>query len=461
MSDAIRRTAISTALLLACALAATPARADEPPAWELRPYEIQLFIAVKADAELSPARADELRAFLAARTRAVVGGSWQLAVAAAPQQLAQAMLGEIETITAADLPAEALKKDKVMLLAVAAEGAQIAIAAREYDVVTQLWNTTVHRRCDQTAALDHLAFHALLAAFAPLARIEKVDGGSAVIRLRAGSITRRDPGVPAIQPGTVFRPVLVAGKSPGEITAVAWTWLWPGKIDAPLVECRLETGLKGSAIPDFHPLRERLALGVTPAEEAVRLKIVSPGDQPAAQPGLDILATSPGSANEQFVGRTDRNGVVRIPPDGQALRILLVKQGDQLLARLPLVAGLNREMTVSVSGDSSRLGAEQFLLATRDVLIDTAARRELLIARIRAHMERDEAVKARKLQAELKGLPTAERLTAEIDVQERRLSPKGKPAAGPLVSEFGELRTLVQKHLSKQPIDDLDAELAE
>jgi hypothetical protein len=461
MNDAIRRAATLTLLLFAFGLAATAVRADEPPPWELRPYEIQLFTAVGIGFEVPPPYADELREFLPARTRAVIGGSWQLDVAAAPRRLELAMLGDIESITAADLPAEALKKDKVMLLAIAVGDPQIELAVREYDVATQLWNTTVWRKCGQSSALNHTAFDALLAVFAPLARIEKVDGGSVVIRLRAGSIRRRDPSVPAVQPGTVFRPVLVAGKSSAEIIPVAWTFLWPGKIDGPLLECRLETGLKGSALPDFHPLRERLALGVTPADQAVQLKVVSPGDQSAAQPDLDIFATAPGEPAEHFVGRTDRSGVVRIPPSGQALRILLVKQGDQVLARLPVVAGLNPEMVVTVSGDSGRLTAEQFLLATRDVLIDTAARRELLIARIRAHMERDEADKARKLQTELKGLPTAERLTAEIDTQERRLWPKGKPASGSLVSGFAELRTLVQKHLHKQPIDDLDAELAE
>ncbi len=174
-----------------------------------------------------------------------------------------------------------------------------------------------------------------------------------------------------------------------------------------------------------------------------------------------MLATAPGAAAEKFIGRTDRSGFVRIPPGEPALRILLVKQGQQLLARLPLVTGLEPEMVVSVTGDPGRLAAERFLLATRDLLIDTAARRELLIGRIRNHLERDEAAKARKLQAELKSLATEERLIAEIEIQERQLWPKGRPAAGPLVADFTELRGLVQKHLAKGPIDELDSELAE
>jgi hypothetical protein len=462
MSNPIQRTAISKIVCLAVALATTVVRgAEEPPPWELRPYAIQLFVAASANSQLPAARVDALREFLAGRTRTVVGGSWQLDTAPAPGVLAQTMLEDIGSITAADLPADALKKDKVVLLVVAAEGSHITVAAREYDVATQLWNATVRRECDQPAALDHLAFDVLLAAFAPLARIENIEGSAVTIRLRAGSIARRDSGLPIVQPGMAFRPVLVAGTSPGEITPIAWTWLWPGKVDAPLVECRLETGLKSPSITDFHPLRERLALGVSPAGAAVRLKIVAPGDKPAGQPGLDIFSTAPGAAAEEFVGRTDRSGVVRIPSGNQALRILLVKQGNQLLARLPLMPGLERETLVAVSSDSGHLAAERFLLATRDVLVDTSAQRELLVSRIRSHMERDEADKARKLQAQLKGLPTAERLMAEIDTQERQLWPKGKPASGPLVNDFTELRALVQKHLAKQPIDDLDAELAE
>ena len=281
-----------------------------------------------------------------------------------------------------------------------------------------------------------------------------------MIRLRAGSIPRRDATLPLVPGGTVFRPLLVAGPAPRDITPIAWTWLSPGKIDGPLVECQLESGLRPPAIPDYHPLRERLALGVTAVPEEVRLSIVSSAAPPVGQSGLDIYAAPAGVA-EQFLGRTDRQGQVRIPPADKPLRVLHVKQGEYLLARLPLVTGLEREMTVNLTADPGRLAAERFLQATRDVLIDAAARRELLIGRIRNHIDRDEAVKARKLQAELKSLPTEERLVAEIEIEERRLWPKGKPAAGPLVAEFTELREQVKKRLARGPIEELDGELAE
>ncbi len=111
--------------------------------------------------------------------------------------------------------------------------------------------------------------------------------------------------------------------------------------------------------------------------------------------------------------------------------------------------------------DPGRLAAERFLLATRDTLIDASARRELLIARIRNHLDRDEGAKGRKLLAEVKSLPSEEELTAQIEVEERRLWPKGRPASGPLVAEFSELREQVKKHLGKGPIEELDSELAE
>ncbi len=436
------------------------ARADEPVAWELRPYQIQLLVAAADGAAPAPGRAEALGQSLAARVRTVVGGSWHLQAAAAPPELATQMLADIASVTAAELPADALKLDKVMLLAVTAGAGRTELVAREFDVATQAWNSTLRRRCEQPAALEHVAFGTLLAAFAPLARIERVEGGTVMIRLRAGSIPRRDATLPLVPSGTVFRPLLVAGPTPRDITPIAWTWLAPGKIDGPLVECQLESGLRPPAIPDYHPLRERLALGVTAVPEEVRLSIVSPATPPVGQSGLDIYAV-PAEGAEQFLGRTDRQGQVRIPPADKPLRVLHVKQGENLLARLPLVTGLEREMTVNLSADPGRLAAERFLRATRDVLIDAAARRELLIGRIRNHIDRDEAVKARKLLAELKSLPTEERLVAEIDIEERRLWPKGKPAAGPLVAEFTELREQVKKRLARGPIEELDGELAE
>jgi hypothetical protein len=465
-------TALTSALALAAGSAAAIAQAaGETRPWELQPYEIQLYTVVARDSGLGPEWHEHLREFLANRVRTVVGGCWHLSVAAAPAALGALVVEDIESVTADDLPAEGLAKDKVLLLTMTAQGPRPAIAVREFDVTTRLWNSTVRHPGDGQAALDHAAFELLLCGFAPLGRIEKLDGKSAVVRLRGGSIPRRDRALPLVAPGAAFRPVLVTKDSGGQIVPIAWTWLVPGKIDGPLVDCRIETGLKSPALPEFHPLRARLVLAATPVDAALRLRVVSTGAEATGQPGIDIYRapseppasaapTNPPPAGT-WMGRTDRNGSVSIDTAGPAVEILLLKQGDMPLARLPLVSGLSHDATVSIAVDAAGLSAERFLLATRDLLIDTIGRRELLVGRIRAHIERDQLAQARKLLAELRALVSAESLTAQIANEQRQLWPDGKSADGPLAKQFAELRELAEKHLSKQPIDELAAELAE
>ena len=86
------------------------------------------------------------------------------------------------------------------------------------------------------------------------------------------------------------------------------------------------------------------------------------------------------------------------------------------------------ELTVVVAGDPTQLSAEEFLQTARDQLIDTAARRELLLDRIRNHIEHNELGKARDLQKVLHELPSGQQVLAEIDARQKRIEEPGSQA---------------------------------
>ncbi len=144
--------------------------------------------------------------------------------------------------------------------------------ARELDVVTGLWNSVVAGQAQQADSLRHAVLRTVLAAFAPLARIESADGKSATLRLRAGGIPRRDRALARSRPAR-FSPRAGNERRPRRGAA------GPGRADSldvpctdrkaagPLVTCRIETGLAAAPIPEFHPQCQRWALAVSPSAD--------------------------------------------------------------------------------------------------------------------------------------------------------------------------------------------------
>ena len=66
-----------------------------------------------------------------------------------------------------------------------------------------------------------------------------------------------------------------------------------------------------------------------------------------------------------FVGRTNWNGILKVEPTEDPLRLLYVKNGGAILARLPLVPGLYSQVVADLSGDDIRLQAEAYIRVLR------------------------------------------------------------------------------------------------
>src|SRR6185436_18724177 len=115
-----------------------------------------------------------------------------------------------------------------------------------------------------TTGVKQEALWCLLSAFAPQARIEKVDDKVVTLKLRAAALARKDASQPLLLSGTVFRPVLVKSDARGAIVAgpaesIGWTYLIPteSKTSSSPFTVHIETGLSGTVLPEYHPTRLR------------------------------------------------------------------------------------------------------------------------------------------------------------------------------------------------------------
>jgi hypothetical protein len=385
------------------------------------------------------------------RAAAFMGGAWRLNVETAPPALRLDRIAALAAVPGSTLATAYPGHDKVGLLLVDSGPAGLQVAAREFDVLLRQWNSTIVVDVPQLAALQRELCRAALAAFAPQARIEHVDkNGDASIRLRAASIARRPSGRSITSAGTLFRPVMVDRQSNDQLRSdgselLPWTYLIVDKVDGAVATCHLQTALEAPVIPEYHPLRERLALGVTPGTQPTALRVQSPGDPPRPLADLDVTFFQGGSSS--FVGRTDPEGSLSLPAREPGFRWLEIRHGDSLLLRLPFVSGLEEQLLLDLPDDSARekLGAE--LTSFSDRLVDLVARREVLISEINADLESGDTAAANALLAKLRALPTAAKLLEELERIQTRTDTRVAAKHPTIAAEFEAIQTLIKKYV--------------
>jgi hypothetical protein len=443
---------------LVCAAAAqTGLSQDAAPAWELRPYRIQVLVAVDREDAALAALDRELPAYLEARALAVEGGAWQLRAAPASPTLRQSMLESLEQVLETSLPADSLEADKVLLLVVARSGDGYVARARELDVVANLWNAIVAVPGRQQVLIKQAAFAALRAAFSAQARIDQVEENSVTLRLRAAALARPDGTIAQLAAGSVFCPVLVdvdrRGKPiPGKAVAAPWTYLHATQRTGSVLNCRLETALAEAPIPSYHPLRQRWALAVARGSGPTRLKLVSSVSPDLPLEGYDVQAIdglpSGGAADgpaREIVGHTDRQGEVSISPSPTAVvRTIVIKRGNLELARAPLAPGLVPQITLEVPESRRRLEIEAALAEVEDALADLAARRAVLAARLKQLVEPNNQA-ATTLRQQLAALTVPEAMLRQLSEQEQAISSLDPSARQVLAGRAGALRKLAEQ----------------
>lgn len=456
--------AVLIALAISIAFAVPVSAADEPPSWELTPYRVHLSLHVDSTTKLSPAFAQSFTADVTARLKAAVGGAWNLTVEPAGGDHAHAAAGKAKAKTpdqqkpaVTGEPSDYRGGDKALSLTASRTQQGFRLQASELDELTGLRNAPVARECSGADALAREATSALLAAFAPLARIESVQGNAARLRLKAAALYPRETAQALAAPGMAFRPVLMKSDSRGKLATrsaevIPWTYLVPtgtaGGSTSQRIDCNMVTGLEGSVLPDYHPHRQRLALGVARSSGSTKLKIVTNDGKNTPQEGYEVIeetTTDDGQSTVTVrVGASGTDGSVVVPPGSEAVRMLVVRHGDIALARLPLAPGLANEVTLPLPPAGRRVAIATALAGLEDDLVDRLARQEVFGQRIAAATTDGDTAAADKLRGELRNLPGATAFTARLAEQETALADADATAQKLLTPKVATLKKVIE-----------------
>lgn len=479
--------------LVVCALAS---RVGAQTVWELTPYRIQVMLAVGHAPELTPDFRAELTQALYGRVDALIGAFWDVRVSEPGAALRYAMVRDVETVTVelveaelsnkeATAPAEGASSaeapsaeatspagapfhldelDKVILLVIVPGPAGYRVVARELDVRTRQWNTPVSVAVWHDGKLRDAAFAAMRRAFAPLAQVVGVEESDVTLRLRAAGFPLRDETIVMVRPGDLFRPVIRHNDRYGKLKGVLpieWTFLTVEEVAPAGLACKLHTGLRSPLSGRRRGRYEQLALAVASPGKPTRLTLRSRTKPRDPLVGYDVYSHPPDSTKTDLVGRTDRLGSVLVPPADHPLRVLLVRNGSEFLARLPLVPGIEAEVVADVRNDDQRLEAEGFIRGLQEELIDLVTRREVLMAQYQARFEEKKYDEAEKLIRQLRALETRDDFALHLAQQQKKVFSADKLSQAKIDQMFSKTRKLVTTYLDPAILDQLDRQLRE
>lgn len=463
------RTPVGASLALAaCLLLTLAGKASAQATWDYSPYTIKVWLAMDAAAELTPGLIQRIARTMTERAWVVAGAAWEIQVAACPAELNWDAARYPESITSEAIarlaPAILKEDDKLVLLSLRDALTDLTITARELDCRTRFWQPLVTRQVTQPDRVADAAFAVLCDAFVPLGRIEAAKGKEAMLRVRADGLTIKQASPARIVAGDVLVPIIRRNDRLGEplengIQRAAWTYLTVAERRGSQWRCQVSSGMTSPLGARSSARTMRLALLAKPRWETTELVVRTRAEQPVPLGGYEIYSKPPDSEDAELLGATDWRGQITIGPKPQLLQILYVRNGGRLLARLPMVPGLEPLVTVQVTDDDPRLLAEGYVKGLQNRIMDLVARRELYITRFRRHLEKKEVDQAQKLLEEFRSLENRSDLSRQLDQQVQRVKSSDRRVQAAIDQLFTDTRQLLLKFLDPRTSNQLADEL--
>ena len=443
--------------------------------WDISPYDVRVWIAVDPSPEVGAWR-DRLPAQLVEELGLTCGAGWQITATSAPEGIDR-LIVDLENVTSASIAehdAQVWKADKLFLVRLDGTSSQKRLTVCEVDCTTQQVGPPLTGNVMRDERLDEALANTILDAFSPIALIGRAQDKSAVIRMRAGmlDVQRRTPIIPA--DGTMMQIVLRKSDRhgnllPNGIEVMPWTVLLvtpPSPDDASqselapgVIHCQIVSGLRNPIRSRGSRRVERFALAVRPRHDHSVIELNKRGESSTKLAGYDLYQRLPGEKTTTWVGRSDWRGQLRIERDEHPLKTFYVKNGGRLLARLPIVVGVDAHVTAELTDDNLRLEAEGFLRGLQEEFVDLVARRKVLAMRVQRRIDDGKLDAAEKLIDELRELQTKQDLERRIRERQATFQTRDKTQQERINRLFRDTRNLLSKHLDTREIDDLRAAL--
>lgn len=462
---------------------ALTSEAERP--WELNPYRVTVHLVFGPNRQLTPAFREEVQSEIEESIADQAGSTWD-AILHPVVSAAWGSAAGMGRLTKEQLPvvtvATALP-DKQFFIAVNQAGSRYSVAVREWDEVTQDFSPV---QSAETLVRDRVAGIAaglLSRVFRPLLRVEGTvpDSYDVMLLLRAGSLIPLEAVTDStadtlryhVRPGSLLLPFFRYAERNGNFRTnqfLPWTFLEVVAINRGRVRCSITTGVRANVAVRQSKRVKSLAVATQPLFDKtnVELRLRRNTDRKLAAHDLLIasskkLNTDPQALlDERF---TDRRGIAAVPQyPGTPIVWIYIKSGLQLLAKLPFVPGLQRDIAIDLPDDAGRLLVEGELAQIRGQLVDTIARQQAAMIRARKAAKANDWTKVDAEMKKIDALPARDDVLEELgkhrdaallDAREQR----NRTAEKKIFELSSETVELINRYLDPKKRDEFQQEI--
>ena len=357
--------------------------------------------------------------------------------------------------------------DKIYVVRLQTRVAPATVDVVELDTLMQYFGDVVHHEMISPSDIAMSIGIAVRDAFSPVVRIDDAGRSSAVGLVRAAGLAL-DPDSPIhLRVGEVLVPLVRKDDRNGRpltLGPLDFASLYVTEKDEHSVKMDFYTGRMTTLQGRKNNRTHRMGLRLKPRRDSTMLRLHAKGKPNEPLIGYELYDKELDSTSMTFVGRTDWDGRLPVEKIDRPLRLLYVKNGGAILARLPIVPGQHDLVVADLAGDDMRLQAEAYIRGVQNAIVDLVAIRELFKARINMRIKEGNLKEADELLETLRNEPSNEKIANDMGVKQTMfLKAIGRnPNQQRKVDEmFSETRELLSKQINPRIINDLEMALIE
>ncbi len=515
------RTALIGLIALAI-LATSNGVANAQKSWEYSPYDLRVWVALEPSPRLSDANFDVIAKNLKRRGKIVGKAAWKVRPSLAPQTIASDILYYMDEVTPEQLiEADSAGKDdvisvadKVYLAAVTDERFRFRVVVRELDMHTRIWGRQFSANVVSPDRIADTVTNLMVRAFNPVIRIEEIieKKKAVVARLRSSGLLVGDS-ICSIADGDVFQPVVRRNDRLGQplrggIVVPPWTVC---HMLGFMTEKQFEELTKEEEEPEegeeekaeetpeepteeeeeaanqltlniklwlhggrSNPLglrkglrTQRYGVLIRPNGESTRILLKSDVIG-AAHPlvGYDFYEKDPHDKKipAKHLGKSDWRGAFDVKPNGSPFRLIYVRSGGKLMARMPTVPGQHPSVVAFMRDDDRRLQAESYVRSVESEIMDQVVQRKLLARDFQKRLDAGRTDDAKTVLERFQALPKQTNMKDRLDSRKGEIIEVGvvDPRTERLIKRlFGQTEKLVAEHIDPATLLKLQRALEE
>ncbi len=485
-----------------------PAQSIDSRHISLKPYRIRIDISYAPDTRLNPAKRKRIQLQLQQIIERSVGEKWLLSADQAKSTSPANAPGIYEndwlSLSSSKglqrlQPDDILKQypqqpfDKLFLISIEPEGIGYLVSGREFDYPSHQFSPLFSNRTFEKSFLSETIFQSLRDLFSAVVTIESVNGDQVTVSEQASQYLTPDPTVGTLEKNDYFIPFfryLNRDREVKNIQSIPWTFLILEDRNRKHATCSISSGLRGVLSASRRRV-ETLAIHVKPRYSQTNLTLIPRGTSTQTSAGMKVQL-SPLSPQEvrqlqieakkqkektktaqpkpvdYLTGEylTNRSGSITLAPDPQHPLIwLYVRSGKALIANVPYIPGIDREITIQIPDDRVRLNVEGELAVLNGELIESVAALSMKISRIRHWAKNNEWPKVDVGIRELESGISAKQIFQDklnvirVTAVEAAQTQKNRAAQSRVTSLCRETSDRIDRFLDPEGIIDLKAEI--